>query len=378
MRKNRSWNLLHLLEYFLHFQFSMKNCCVLPRKIVYLLVTGLTLFAQGALAGPWSQEPYKKLNSLCDGFPQLPIGTMENSCMGLVMDNKTLDPVTGLGLKFPRKIIQIPGSENFLVTDMGGWMPKNRGRVLKLIKGLNNSYSLQTLFSGLYLPYDIDLGPDGKVYVGEMGKIFRFDPRVALPEKEIVVDGLPTNIDVANMHPLNSFSFGQGTFKNDLFVNVGSPSDGCTKSAPGLCQESEFENAQASIWHYEYLGTGRWSPTPSVFARGLRNSMAQVIHPSGTFLQAENGRDLKSAAEPHEELNIIEAQGHYGFPYCYNFIAQVPEWTNSAVVNCQDPKFKRPHTLLPPRTAPLDMFYYSGKMFPQLRNHLLIDRKSVV
>lgn len=341
-----------------------------------LLFSCIAVFSFTAAAGPWSQESYQKLNTMCDGFSQLPVGTMPGTCMGLVMDKTTTDPNNGLSLKFPRKIVQIPNSDDFILVDMGGWAPKNGGRVFKLVKNNNQSYSLKTLFTKINLPHDVEVGPDGKIYIGEMGRIFRFDPNDLNLKAEVIIDGLPTNLTEANMHPLNSFSFGKGRYENDLFVNVGSPTDGCIKSAPGFCEDAEKGTgglpAKSAIWQYKYLGQYQWSQSPVVFAKGLRNSMAQVIHESGTFIQAENGRDLKSATEPHEELNIIEAGKHYGFPYCYNFNATVADWEKSNLVNCQDNSFQKPHTLLPPRSAPLDMIYYSGKMFPEIKNHLLM------
>jgi hypothetical protein len=100
--------------------------------------------------------------------------------------------------------------------------------------------------------------------------------------------------------------------------------------------------------------------------------MALTVHESGTILQGENSRDLKTGNEPYEELNLIEPDGHYGYPYCYNFNAKVPEWAKNSSINCKGDKYQKPFVLMPPHVAPLDMFFYSGKMFPELKDHLIM------
>jgi len=75
----------------------------------------------------------------------------------------------------------------------------------------------------------------------------------------------------------------------------------------------------------------------TVTARGLRNSMALAVHPrSNALVQAENSRDAihRHAASleavevdlPHEELNVIVAGAHYGWPYCHDNGTPNPEY----------------------------------------------------
>lgn len=98
--------------------------------------------------------------------------------------------------------------------------------------------------------------------------------------------------------------------------------------------------------------------------------MALVSHPSGTLLQAENSRDLKDVTQPFEELNILKKGRHYGWPYCFNFSGKSTEWP---AWDCQSDRYEKPYLLMPPHVAPLDMFYYKGAMFPELRQTLLIS-----
>ncbi|MBX3041786.1 MAG: PQQ-dependent sugar dehydrogenase [Bdellovibrionaceae bacterium] len=313
--------------------------------------------------------------SSCGGFPRLPVQTMKGACLGLVMDVTTKAENSTERLTFPRRIVALPGGD-FLVTDMGGWSPKNKGKVFRLVKetkGGQTKYKLRVVFQGLLLPHGLALGPDGFAYVGEMGTLFKFDPKLAKPQRIDVIKGLPTNLTTANVHPLLNFTFGQSAQdKWDLYINVGAPTDRCTTEALSnkACDQADGSPGFAQVRRYAYLGRGAWNQKFEVFARGLRNSMALVSHPSGTLLQAENSRDLKDITQPFEEVNVLKKGKHYGWPYCFNFNGKSTEWP---AWDCQSNRYEKPYLLMPPHVAPLDMFYYKGAMFPELRQTLLIS-----
>jgi glucose/arabinose dehydrogenase len=185
-----------------------------------------------------------------------------------------------------------------------------------------------------------------------------------------VIGDLPDNRLHDNRHPLSSFVFdGNG----DLLVNVGAPSDRCLDAAGkvkadarGACVE---EAATAQVRRHAYLGNGRWAEESSVFASGLRNSIALVRHPSGTVLQAENSVDLPTPEHPFDEVNVLRQGGHYGWPYCVDLATPLPGWP-ARQARCGERD--QPVALLPPHAAPLDMIYYEGAMFPELRGRLLM------
>lgn len=311
---------------------------------------------------------FNSKDSSCDGLPKLPITSFNGSCVGLV-----LDPAKA-NLSMPRKIVQLPDSDDFLLVDMGGWS-SGKGKVFRLIRQ-GNEFILRVLVDKLNSPHDIEIGPEGKAYVGEMGRIFRFDYHQAKPTVETVLLGFPIHSsEKPHIHPLVNFAFGQATNDRwDFYVNVGSATDACKNTAPARCSEVENLNF-ASVWTFKYEGNGVWNKTPRVFARGLRNSMALMTHPSGLAFQGENSRDIKSKEEPYEEFNILRPADdgnarHYGWPYCYNFQALSDEWKNSSI-KC-GVGFEKPYTLLPPHSAPLDMMMYQGDMFPQLNGMLLM------
>ncbi len=156
----------------------------------------------------------------------------------------------------------------------------------------------------------------------------------------------------------------------------------------------ETARPTGAIWKYipqngklfSGIKVGEANPKMEVMARGLRNSIAMLVHPKYpepgyAFLQGENSRDFQDPAQPAEEINSIVPGKHYGWPYCFNnsevspeyadFLARDPNYRNlckgGGVV-----QYQAPHTLLPPHSSPLDMKYYTSNRFPELRGKLLV------
>jgi len=217
-------------------------------------------------------------------------------------------------------------------------------------------------------------GPDGRIYVGEMKRIFRFDPDAKDPAStiDVIVAGLPDNALHKHRHPLSKFVFAPD---GALLVNVGALSDQCEDAgsrAKNRCAESETAERPASIRRYALLSPGRWSSDFTVHARGLRNSVAFGMHSSETVVQAENSIDLGQRWSPFEELNVIEAGRHYGWPYCMDMTSPTPAWKGRGAMDCRSASHTRPRVLLPPHAAPLDLTWYQGSMFPALQGRLLM------
>lgn len=310
------------------------------------------------------------LDQMCDGHPALQVGSFEGSCIGLVANKDLKDTRTNETFLFPRKIVELM-PKRFLILDMGGWSPPNRGALWEL--DLQSSpKKLWKLVKGLHLPHGLAWGPDGQLYVGESRRIIRFSKESLLERRALVPDVVVDKLKLdnsPNMHPLINFTFGQGSDDfGDLYVNIGAPTDACSKDAPGKCSvDTQF----GLIRKYRFqTGLGRFDSQYTIVAKGLRNSMGIVSHSSGTLLQAENSRDFSAANEPFDELNLVEQGKHYGWPYCYNFQATSPEWKSA--VSCNS-GYEAPLLLFPPHSAPLDLIYYTGHLFPELKGHLLVS-----
>jgi glucose/arabinose dehydrogenase len=334
-------------------------------------VVVLALSAASLSSAP-VDHAYRTSGATCDGWPRAPIGMADGYCAGIVVA-----PPAVFGtrtLKFPRTLLQLNARE-WLVNDLVGWSSAF-GAVYRMTASSGQPVKLVRVLSRLNMPHGLARGPDGGIYVGEMSRIFRFDPNAADPRSTIVpvVTGLPDNRLHANRHPLSFFIFdGNG----DLLVNVGAPSDQCatrarTPNGTAFCIESEGAEKTAGVRRYAYLGHGTWDKNFTMLARGLRNSLAMARHLSGTLLQAENSIDFRSPGSPFEELNVLRDGAHYGWPYCYDMEKPAPVWARTRAMDCRSAAHEKPVRLLPPHSAPLSMLYYDGVLFPQLRGHLLM------
>ncbi len=333
--------------------------------------------------------------NLCGGLPRVEgLRTPAGVCVGLV----------ARGMKFPRGVAERANGD-LIVVDMGGWAPNN-GNVRYLRRSPNGTFREESvvqngatgsLLRRIDRPSGVAIGPDGFVYVGTPSDIFRFDPdERPRPVLEQVVRF--AQAPAGARHPLTHFVFTPESFTRpqgpwSLFVNVGSASDVCETAQgtyPTPCAETEdAENPRGAVRRVTLAGPRPAGPRPAggwplratseVFARGLRNSMAMAVHPtSGLVFQAENSRDAihtnaaalrpREGDLPHEEINVLEANGHYGWPYCYDLNTPNPEYPGA-----QCGRYKSPVMLLPGHASPLAMRFYTGTMMPAAwRNGMLV------
>ena len=336
------------------------------------------LFIAGTLSAAAAERFYHTTDATCDGWPRAPIGMAPGFCAGIIVAPPA--DFEARTIRVPRVLLPLPGGKDFLLTDVGKWNGSG-GKIFRITAERGQPPLITPILADLYMPHMIVRGPDGKVYVNEQGRIFRFDPLSPDPQAtvETVIADAPDTRTRYNFHPLSSFLFDRN---NDLLVSVGAPSDQCLVGLPSskesktdgttFCAQSEGDYKAAGIRRYAYLGDGKWSPSFTMMAQGLRNSVALVRHRSGTLLQAENSMDFSSSETPFEELNVLRQGAHYGWPYCYDMTGTNPAWAQAHVMDCSSSAHTKPVRLLPPHSAPLSMLYYDGAMFPQLRGKLLI------
>ncbi len=331
------------------------------RRLLILACVGVLALAAPA-AGRAPGGAYATAGD-CGGRRATTVRMAPGYCLGRVWQRSGNE-----GPRMPRGLLELANGD-WLITDLGSW-DAGHGALWRMSPQADGSVVWTLVRARLSMPHTIALGPDGRIYVAEMSRILAFDTRH--PETfEAVVDGLPDNRLHPNRHPLSSFIFdGDGA----LLVNVGAPSDRCldARSRPlvdarGQCAEGA---EHAMVRRYAYAGHGRWTTQWTPFATGLRNSVALVRHPSGAIFQGENSVDLPDAARPFDEINRLQAGGHYGWPYCTDMATALPGWTPRQA-RCGERT--APASLLPPHAAPLAMIYYDGAMFPELRGRMLMN-----
>lgn len=273
--------------------------------------------------------------TLCGGLPRLNVVTPSGFCVGIVAQ----------GLSTPRGVLPLSNGD-VLVTELFGNLIQ--------LQPATPTYGARRLLTGLDLPHGIVLGPDGKIYVGEDGAVFRLTQN-NLTQREYVINNIPAI--KGTMHYLTSLAFDPA---GNLYATVGAPSDNCQQDAfKPLCSEA---NDYGLVRKYSFQWPAGTVTGWSVFARGLRNSVALAAHSSGTVIQGENSRDYIHLADPliddeehpSDEINVLQAGVSYGWPYCYENGKNSPEFPMFACATTRNPA-----VLLPAHSAPLGMLYWN-------------------
>jgi len=320
-----------------------------------LFGVGLLIFAAGQPTEAAGGDSYHTKGS-CGGLPRLQVETAPGFCLGLYAQ----------GFKFPRGLLVLDRGD-LLVADMVGWGVA-RGTVTRLHRNDDGNVTRTVLVDKLNQPHGLALGPDGKVYIGIVGGVKRFDPANPRGSLEDVIggkakiSGLPTD----GRHPLISLLF---TDRQTLLLDGGSETDNCetangTLPTPDkLCPETQRVMPRGVVREVSFDWSTGQATGLRTFASGLRNSIALIENPTtNVILQAENSRDnigdlitsLKDDEDlPPDEINVLKDGDSYGWPYCYGDNVASPEY----------PKWDCSHEhapliLLPGHAAPLSMAWF--------------------
>ena len=320
---------------------GMHRAALALSAIVGLAAIGASI----ALAAPAASSPYAA-RGICAGFPRVDLRTPAGWCVALLADQSA-------GLRFPRRVLEVAPGRYWLL-DMGSWEP-GRGRLLEFAlparaPGATASpLSFTVLADKLDRPLGLALGPDGKVWIGEAGRISRMPIGAvgAAVRLETMIDGLPAN----GAHPLKEIVFGAN---GRLYFNLGSETDACRDPAgqqPHPCPEVAGPTPRAAVWEAT-LTPAFALQAMRPFARGLRNSVALAFVPGAdVLLQGENSIDYSDEAAPPEELNLLRDGADYGWPYCTG--AQVTARGYEGRYDCK--QTVAPAVLWPAHAAPLQM-----------------------
>jgi len=199
------------------------------------------------------------------------------------------------------------------------------------------------LKSNLRVPHGV-AWQDGYLYVGEQHRITRYrgDSLEALsiaPAETIFKD-----ITDSAWHGRRDLAFDPDGM---LYVTAGSPCNICMP-----------RGNQGVILRMNPDGT-----EPTIFARGIRNSVGMDFHPkTGALHFTDNGADQMGDDLPPEELNrAAEAGLHFGYPYFGGGDARTDEFFNT-----EPPREAiQPDITFSAHVAPLGLHFYLGSMFPK-------------
>ncbi len=342
-----------------------------------MILSTLITYSQTTLYAQTTLPQKYKIEGQCFGLPKVKILTAPGFCLGLIDQ--------GDNLLMPRTSVELE-SGDLIITDLGGW-DALRGKIYYYEKNNNDQYTKNILFQKkntpqslqgvIDRPHHIIKGPDGLVYIAGSTSVLSFNALAfqndgkpfskAAQYLKVVLSNLPSE----GLHSLKSLSL----INQDLFVTIGSSSNVCVKDSSSFNKnatcKSEVEGPEPKLAHirkYKQNADGTFT-NYQIYAKGLRNVIGFYYDESFDILWGiDNGRDqiddknksLSDSLLPHDELNIIQENKHYGWPYCYDQNLNNPEWKN---FSCK--QFEKPFHFLPPHSAPLSLLRYTGENFPQ-------------
>ncbi len=197
---------------------------------------------------------------------------------------------------------------------------------------------------------------DGYLYISTTPAVVRVKWANGRPSgtPEKIID-LPTS--TPSVHVTRSIAFGKD---GRLYVAIGSSCNVCVEPDPRRTTIHVF-NADGS--------------NGQLFAKGMHNAIGFDWDPAtGRMWAGDTGQDGLGDGVPPEEINLIEAGKHYGFPFFVgrneaNHVAELkdakPDVTAEAAV--------APALEMPAHVTPMDLRFYTGSQFPAAyRNALFL------
>jgi len=225
---------------------------------------------------------------------------------------------------------------------------------------------------------------NGYLYFGADTVIVRYK----LTDGELVPAETPERI-AGGFTPQNQHATKPFTFDGDgnIYVTVGAPSNACqqqdrTKGSPGMDPCPILEQ-HGGIWRFKADVLNQDQVKDGYrYATGIRNAVAINWNKSENKLFAlQHGRDQlsqfypdlytdeKSSQLPAEEFLLVKDGSNFGWPYCYYDPIQkkkvlAPEYGGDGVKPGR-PEAEDPILGFPAHTAPNDLLFYTGSMFPE-------------
>lgn len=222
----------------------------------------------------------------------------------------------------------------------------SQGKVFAFPDKNNDGVADQTveIISGLNRPHGLAFH-DGKLFIAELTRLVRYtwDEQNLKASAEKTLFTIPFNAG----HNTRTVAI-----KDDgtLFVSIGSSCNICV---------------EAHEWLASVIVSNVNGENPKLFAKGLRNSVFIVLHPTTKELWGtENSRDWLGDNAPPDEINIIHSGKDYGWPYCWGDKVHDSEVDNRKL---NDPcgKTESPVFKIQAHSAPLGLAFIDSPQFPK-------------
>ena len=162
-----------------------------------------------------------------------------------------------------------------------------------------------------------------------------------------ILDSLPQG----GRHPLRTVGVGPDGL---LYLSVGSSCNACIEDNP---------------WYATILSLNPNGSNPAVFARGLRNTMGFAWHPQTQKMWGmDEGTDYRGNNFPPEELNLLQQQKDYGWPFVLGNRVIDPILKLPPDIKVSPEKYLSSTT--PPKLtyqahcSPIGFAFYGAKQFP--------------
>ncbi|CAN5320558.1 sorbosone dehydrogenase family protein [soil metagenome] len=166
-----------------------------------------------------------------------------------------------------------------------------------------------------------------------------------LGQLQKLVDDLPDG----GQHPNRTIGFGPD---NMLYMSIGSTCNACEEPNP----------EHATLLRFNPDGSGR-----KIFAHGLRNTTGFAFHPAtNEFWGMDHNTDWLGDDESHEELNKIEEDAHYGWPFVYDDGKKMPHREPEEMEHedfIEQTKF--PVLMYQPHSSAMSFAFNTGDHFPE-------------
>jgi glucose/arabinose dehydrogenase len=266
----------------------------------------------------------------------------------------------------PRAIRAAPNGDIF-VAESGA----DRVRLLRPSEDGARPQQNEVFASGLDSPFGIAFYPPGPepefVYIAMPDAVVRFpyrngDLKAHAPAETVV----PRLAGSGNGHWTRDIAFSPDG--KQMFVSVGSASndaEGLPRQPPAGWEQEHalgaawgFETDRADVLVFDPRGQGR-----RVYATGIRNCVGLAVEPKTSDLWCStNERDGLGDNLPPDYLTRVRDGGFYGWPWYYMGEHQDPRHKGARPDLAG--KITVPDVLIQPHSAPLEMAFYDGAIFP--------------